>query len=85
MNEFAALVAAGDEVAGTTKPTGRTAGSWVEFYEAIPGAGFMFWARPCGDSYEVVDAPDPSDGSAPTADYLDAWLASDLEVLPFDL
>jgi hypothetical protein len=50
-----ALVSAGDEVAGTTTPTGRVAGPWMEFYEAIPGAGFGFWARLDAESYSTVD------------------------------
>lgn len=75
--DLAALVAAGDEVPGTTTPTGRVAGAWVEFYEAIPGAGFRFWARLCGDSYVAGDWLDPADGSAPTATYLDAAAVAD--------
>lgn len=78
---LADLVAAGDEVPGTTTPTGRVAGDWVEFYEAIPGAGFRFWARLDGDSYTVLDVVDPEDGSAPTAAYLDAALAADRDAL----
>lgn len=74
---LAALVAAGDEVPGTTTATGRTAGDWVEFYEAIPGAGFGFWAKLVGDSYVALDALDPADGSAPTAAYLDAAAVAD--------
>lgn len=64
---LAALVAAGDEVPGTTLPTGRRTDRWAEFYEAIPGAGFLFWATPAvaGDSipYYVVDTAlaDPTD------------------------
>jgi hypothetical protein len=50
-----ALVQAGDEVAGTTRPTDRCAGPWMEFYEAIPGAGFGFWARLDSESYSTVD------------------------------
>jgi hypothetical protein len=50
-----ALVGATDEVAGTTTPTGRVADPWMEFYEAIPGAGFGFWARLDAESYSVVD------------------------------
>lgn len=53
--ELVARVEAGDEVAGTTTPTGRVAGSWMEFYEAIPGAGFGFWARLDAESYSTVD------------------------------
>lgn len=75
--DLAALVAAGDEVPGTTTPTGRVAGDWVEFYEAIPGAGFGFWAKLVGDSYVALDALDPADGSAPTAAYLDALAVAD--------
>lgn len=77
MTDFAALaarVAAGDEVPGTTLPTGRQVGKWAEFYEAIPGAGFLFWACPyAGDiSYLVADWAGDSD---PTADDLDALVA----------
>src|SRR3546814_6966292 len=50
-----ALVQAGDDVAGTPAPTGRKAGPWMEFYEAIPGAGFGFWARLDAESYSTVD------------------------------
>lgn len=50
-----ALVGATDEVAGTTTPTGRVAGPWMEFYEAIPGAGFGFWARLDAESYTTLD------------------------------
>jgi hypothetical protein len=78
---LADLVAAGDEVPGTTAPTGRVAGAWVEFYEAIPGAGFRFWARPAGDAYDVLDVVDPEDGSDPTESYLDAALAADRDAL----
>lgn len=74
---LADLVAAGDEVPGTTTPTGRVAGDWVEFYEAIPGAGFRFWAKAVGASYVAGDWLDPADGSAPTAAYLDAAAVAD--------
>ena len=87
MNEFAAKVIA-DSTVDPRFPvtaTGRTAGTWVEFDASVPESGFSFWARPAGDSYDVVDACEPSDGSEPTSDYLDAWLAADLETLPFDL
>lgn len=59
------------------KLTGRTAGAWVEFDGSYPECGFSFWARPDGDSYEVLDAPEPADGSEPTEAYLDAALAAD--------
>ena len=68
-------VAREDEVPGTTNPTGRVAGAWAEFYEAIPGAGFRFWAKLDGDSYVAGDFLDPADGSEPTESYLDAALA----------
>lgn len=61
--------------------TGRTAGTWVEFDASVPECGFSFWARPVGDSYDVLDVADPSDGSAPTAAYLDAARAADLRSL----
>lgn len=61
--------------------TGRTAGAWVEFDASVPECGFSFWARPVGDSYDTLDAADPSDGSDPTAAYLDACLAADRAAL----
>lgn len=70
-------VSQGDEVPGTTNPTGRVAGPWAEFYEAIPGAGFRFWAKLLGDSYVAGDWLDPEDGSEVTADYLDALAVAD--------
>jgi len=57
--------------------TGRTAGDWVEFDASVPECGFSFWAKPEGDSYDVLDACEPMDGSEPTAAYLDAALAAD--------
>lgn len=76
-SDLEARVRAGDEVPGTTSATGRVAGDWVEFYEAIPGAGFGFWAKLVGDSYVALDALDPADGSEPTAAYLDALAVAD--------
>lgn len=70
-------VSQADEVPGTTNPTGRVAGDWAEFYEAIPGAGFRFWAKLSGDSYVAGDWLDPADGSEPTAAYLDAAAVAD--------
>lgn len=58
--------------------TGRTAAPWVEFDASVPESGFAFWAKPEGDSYVIVDACDPWDGSAPTAAYLDLARADDL-------
>lgn len=69
---LANLVAAGDEVPGTTTPTGRVAGEWVEFVDATPGSGFSFWAMPKGDSFVIVDCADPADGSPVTPGYLGA-------------
>lgn len=63
-------VSRGDEVPGTTNPTGRVAGPWAEFYEAIPGAGYGFWARLEGDSYVTVEFLDGD--SDPTAVELEA-------------
>lgn len=61
--------------------TGRVAGPWVEFDASVPESGFSFWARPDGDSYVTLDAADPSDGSEPTAAYLDSERASELRDL----
>lgn len=63
-------VSQADEVPFTTNPTGRVAGPWVEFYEAIPGAGYGFWARLEGDSYITVEFVDGD--VAPTGVELEA-------------
>jgi len=63
-------VSQADEIPLTTNPTGRVAGPWVEFYEAIPGAGYGFWARLEGDSYVTVEFLDGD--SDPTGVELEA-------------
>jgi len=62
-------VSQADEIPLTTNPTGRVAGPWVEFYEAIPGAGYGFWARLEGDSYVTVEFLDGD--SYVTVEFLD--------------
>lgn len=68
-------VSQGDEVPGTTNPTGRVAGPWAEFYEAIPGAGYGFWARLEGDSHVSVEFLEGD--SAPTDVELEAQAVVD--------
>lgn len=83
MSDFIARVAADstDDPRYPASATGRVAGPWVEFDASVPECGFSFWARPDGDSYVTLDAADPSDGSEPTAAYLDAARAADLRDL----
>jgi hypothetical protein len=83
MSDFIARVVADstDDPRYPVRATGRVAGPWVEFDASVPGSGFSFWACPAGDSYDVLDAADPADGSAPTAAYLDAARAADLRDL----
>ena len=61
----------------TATPTGRVAGTWVEFYAPDPEwGGYSFWARPDGADYVHVDPLDPESGD-PDSDYLDAALLLD--------